>query len=189
MGRKTYKGYPGDRVPLLERNEVPAEIAAIYDKLLEDRGVVPNMFKMLGHDPPLALGIAAFLKPLLSEGALPAWYKELVAARVAMLNNCEYCVSSHSYLAKLRGASPAQIDAVENFEVGPYTEREKLGFRAADRLHRSADEIDDAFYKQLQKEFTLPQIIELLATAAAFEFFPRFVSSLHIPTTPIPEGR
>ena len=30
------------------------------------------------------------------------------------------------------------------------------------------------------------QIIELLAIAAAFEFFPRFVSSLHIPTTPVP---
>jgi uncharacterized peroxidase-related enzyme len=180
------KGYKGDRVPLLERNEVPAEIAAIYDKLLEERGVVPNMFKMLGHVPALALGIAGFLKPLLGEGALPAWYKELVAARVAFLNNCEYCVSSHSYLAKLRGASAEQVAAVTNFETGPYTEREKLGFRAADRLHRSADEIDDAFYKWLQQEITLSQIIELLATAAAFEFFPRFVSSLHIPTTPIP---
>ena len=133
MGDTKYKGYDGGRVPLLERNQVPAEIAAIYDKLLEERGVVPNMFKMLGHVPSLALGIAGFLKPLLGEGALPAWYKELVAARVAFLNNCEYCVSSHSYLAKLRGASPEQVAAVGNFETGPYTEREKLGFRAADR--------------------------------------------------------
>jgi uncharacterized peroxidase-related enzyme len=186
VGDTKYKGYDGGRVPLLERNQVPAEIAAIYDKLLEERGVVPNMFKMLGHDPPLALGIAAFLKPLLGDGALPAWYKELVAARVAMLNNCDYCVSSHSYLAKLRGASAAQVAGVENFEAGPFTEREKLGFRAAERLHRSADEINDVFYKQLQREFSIPQIIELLATAAAFEFFPRFVSSLHIPTTPVP---
>jgi uncharacterized peroxidase-related enzyme len=182
-------GYNGDRVPLLEKDQVPPEIAAIYDKLLAERGVVPNMFKMLGNVPALALGIAAFLKPLLSDGALPAWYKELVATRSAWLNNCEYCVSSHSYLAKLRGASQPQIDAVPNFESGPYTDREKLGFRAADHLHRSADGIDDAFYKQLQQNFTLQEIIELLATAAAFEFFPRFVSALHIPTTPLPNEK
>jgi uncharacterized peroxidase-related enzyme len=179
-------GHPGDRVPLLERQEVPPEIGAIYDKLLEERGVVPNMFKMLAHTPALALGVAGFLKPLMGEGALPAWYKELVATRVALLNQCEYCISSHSYLAKLRGASQAHVDAIENFEAGPFTTREKLGFRAADRLHRSADEIDDAFYQQLQQTFSLQEIIELMATAAAFEFFPRFVSSLHIPTTPLP---
>ena len=33
------------RVPLAERNEVPVEVAILYDKLLADRGVVPNMFK------------------------------------------------------------------------------------------------------------------------------------------------
>lgn len=182
-------GHPGDRVLLLERHEVPPEIGAIYDKLLEERGVVPNMFKVLAHTSALALGIAGFLKPLMGEGALTAWYKELVATRVALLNNCDYCVSSHSYLAKLRGASQAQVDAVENYEVGPFTGREKLGFRTADRLHRSAEEIDDAFYKQLQQTFSLQEIIELMATAAAFEFFPRFVSSLHIPTTPLPDRR
>ena len=179
-------GYDGDRVPLLEKDQVPAEIVAIYDKLLAERGVVPNMFKMLGHVPTLALGIAGFLKPLMGDGALPAWYKELVATRSAWLNNCEYCVSSHSYLAKLRGASQAQIDAVPNFESGPFTDREKLGFRASDRVHVSADGVDDAFYKQLQQNFTLPEIIELMATATAFEFFPRFVSALHLPTTPVP---
>ncbi|MGA8103622.1 MAG: carboxymuconolactone decarboxylase family protein [Candidatus Acidiferrales bacterium] len=147
------------------------------------------MFKMLAHTPALALGVAGFLKPLMGDGALAAWYKELIAliaTRVALLNKCEYCISSHSYLAKVRGASQAQVDAVDNFEAGPFTPREKLGFRAADRLHRSADEIDDAFYNPLQQTFSLQEIIELMATAAAFECFPRFVSSLHISTTPLP---
>lgn len=33
------------RLPLLERDQVPSEIAAVYDALLKQRGVVPNMFK------------------------------------------------------------------------------------------------------------------------------------------------
>jgi alkylhydroperoxidase family enzyme len=78
------------RIPLLERHEVPPEIGTIYDALLAQRGAVPNMFKVLAHTPPLAQGIAAFLKPLLGDGALPGWYKELVATRIAFLQRCEY---------------------------------------------------------------------------------------------------
>ncbi len=75
---------------MLERDQVPPEVGVVFDALLEQRGVVPNMFKIIAHTPALALGIAAFLKPLLGDGALPGWYKELVATRVAVLQNCDY---------------------------------------------------------------------------------------------------
>jgi len=78
------------RIPLLERNHVPEEIGKLYDLLREQRGVVPNMFKTVAHTPALALGIAGFLKPLLGDGALSGWYKELVATRVAILQDCDY---------------------------------------------------------------------------------------------------
>jgi hypothetical protein len=78
------------RIQMLERSEVPPQIQAIYDVLEKQRGVVPYMFKTLAHTPELAVGIAGFLKPLLGDGALPGWYKELVATRVALLWNCDY---------------------------------------------------------------------------------------------------
>ena len=78
------------RIPMLERSQVPSEVQAIYDVLENQRGAVPYMFKTVAHTPELAVGIAAFLKPLLGDGALPAWYKELVATRVALLWNCDY---------------------------------------------------------------------------------------------------
>jgi len=78
------------------------------------------------------------------------------------------------------------VEGIRGYETGPFTEREKLGFRFADRLHRSAAEIDDAFFESVRAVYTDPQIIELAAVAAAFEFFTRFVDSLRIPTTPLP---
>jgi len=78
------------RMPMLEREAVTPEIGALYDQLLEQRGAVPYMFKTIACTPGLALGIAAFLKPLMGEGALAGWYKELIAARVALLQNCDY---------------------------------------------------------------------------------------------------
>jgi uncharacterized peroxidase-related enzyme len=175
------------RIPLLERDQVSPEIAAVYDALLKQRGVVPNMFKTLAHTPALAMGIAGFLKSLLSDSALPGWYKELVATRLSVLQNSQYAISAHALSAKQKGARDEQISAAKaDFESGPFTAKEKLGFRCAERLHRSPQEVDDAFFGDLKRVYSDPEIIELVATAAAFELFPRLVDGLGIPTTPIP---
>jgi uncharacterized peroxidase-related enzyme len=176
------------RVPLVERDQVPPEIADLYDRLYADRGVVPNMYKALSNVPPLVLGVAALLKPLMAEGALAGWYKELIATQVAALNRCEYCVSAHRRLAELRGATPEQLASLEDFESGPFTEKEKAGFRYAGLLHGSGNAIDDAAYAALSAHFSFQEIVELTAVAAAFEFFPRINSALQIPVTPLPES-
>ena len=62
------------RIRMLERHEVTPELGALYDALLQQRGVVPNMFKTLANSPALLQGIVAFLKPIVSDGALPGRY-------------------------------------------------------------------------------------------------------------------
>src|SRR5579871_593323 len=176
----------GTRVPLLERKNVTVEVGELYDRLYADRGVVPNMFKALASVPGLALGISAFLKPLMADGALPGWYKELIATRVASLNQCDYCVSAHRHLALKRGATLGQVASYNTFEVGPFTEKEKAGFRYAGLLHQSGHAINETAYSDLSTRFSNEEVIELTAVAAAFEFFSRFNSALRIPVTPLP---
>ena len=91
------------RIPLLDRDAAGSEAAAIYDALLEQRGVVPNMFKVLSYSPPIAQGVAGFLKALLSDGALPGWYKELVAVRISTLMQSEYAIKAHNASARKKG--------------------------------------------------------------------------------------
>jgi len=172
------------RIKLLERNAATPEAAALYDALLAQRGVVPNMFKALAYSPEIAKGVAGFLKPLLRDGALLGWYKELIAVRVSILCESEYAIRAHSISAQKKGASPAQIAAVADFEDGPYREKEKMGFRLASRLHAGGRQVDDAFYQQLQSVFDDAALVELFLTAAAFEMFPRFIDGLRIPGTP-----
>jgi AhpD family alkylhydroperoxidase len=174
------------RIKLLERDSVTPEAATLYDALLAQRGVVPNMFKALAYSPDIAKGVAGFLKPLLSDSALKGWYKELVAVRISILSECEYAIRAHSISAQKKGATESQIAGVKDFENGPYSEKEKLGFHLADRLHGGGRHVDDTFYRQLQSVFKEPEIVELFLTAAAFEMFPRFIDGLQIPTTPAP---
>jgi uncharacterized peroxidase-related enzyme len=175
------------RVPLLERSEAPTEIAQLYDKLLEERRVVPNMFKALANVPALALGITAFLKPLMADGALPGWYKELIATRIASLNACQYCVSAHRHLALKRGATLGQVASYDAYELGPFTEKEKAGFRYASLLHQSGHAANEAAFDAISEHMNCQEIIELTALAGAFEMFARINSSLRIPVTPLPE--
>jgi AhpD family alkylhydroperoxidase len=178
------------RIPLLEREQVSPELAGIYDALLNQRGVVPNMFKTIAHAPPLAAGILALLKPLLGDGALAGWYKELIATRMSALNGSDYAVSAHSLSALQKGASEEQIAAVRNdFEQGPFTASEKLGLRCAEKIHRSGRDLDDSSFTELQHAYNDAQIVELIATAAVFEFFPRLVDGLQIPVTPLPGAK
>ena len=181
------------RIPLLEREQVPPETAALYDRLYSERGCVPNMFKGLSNVPDLALGVTALLKPLMGEGALPRWYKELIATRVAALNHCAYCVSAHRYLAAEFGATAEQIAGVDDpktdgFETGSFTEKEKAGLRYAGLVHTSGHAINEAAYDAVSKHFDPAELVELTAVAAAFEMFSRFNSALQIPVTPLPEG-
>jgi alkylhydroperoxidase family enzyme len=66
-----------------------------------------------------------------------------------------------------------------------FSQAEKLGFRCAERLHRLPEEIDENFSPQLKAVYSDSQIVELVATAAAFELFPRLIEALQIPITHI----
>lgn len=176
------------RLPMLEREQVSPELHPLFDALLRDRGVIPNMFKTVAQSPALTLGFAAFLKPLLSDGALTGAYKELVSTLVAHRLDCDYCATAHSISAVQKGASREQVGALMDYEHGPFTEAERVGFRVADRLHESPHGVDDILYAEARRHFSEEQFIELTAVAAAFEFFPRFVSALRIPVTPPPPG-
>ena len=89
----------------------------------------------------------------------------------------------------IRHRREEKIAAVKDFETGPYTEKEKQGFRLADRLHEGGRNVSDAAYSELQQHFTEKEVIELFLTAAAFEMFPRFIDGLQIPTTPLPAAK
>ncbi len=89
-------------------------------------------------------------------------------------------------MAKQKGATKAQLEAVWNFETEVFSERERRGFRCADRLHESGEKIDEVFFAELRQHFGPAEIVELMAVAGAFEFFTRFVDGLRIPVTPQP---
>ena len=46
----------------------------------------------------------------MAPGALDPLTKELIYMTVSLMNNCEYCIHSHTFFARNKGMTPAQYN-------------------------------------------------------------------------------
>jgi AhpD family alkylhydroperoxidase len=86
----------------MKREEVYKEIEGMF-------GLVPSMFKAV-PDETLELEWKLFKKVQFDEGPIPNKYRELIGVAISAVTKCRYCTVYHSELAKLNGATEAEIE-------------------------------------------------------------------------------
>ena len=172
------------RISRLGRREVNEAVGEIYDRFVRQRGNVPNMFRTVAHRPEILQTMIAHMEAVLNTGTLPTSLKELVIVRTSQMNNCEYCLASHSLLARKLGYNDAQIAALPRFETSDsFNDREKAALRLAERLTRNERPLDDTELAALKQHFTEGEIVELMAASGLFNYFNRFNNLLAMEPT------
>jgi alkylhydroperoxidase family enzyme len=78
------------RISRLDRSQVDAEVAAIYDHFMKVRGNIPNMFRTAAHRPEIMRTMIAHFRAVMETGTIPQKLKELVIVRTSQINGCEY---------------------------------------------------------------------------------------------------
>jgi alkylhydroperoxidase family enzyme len=78
------------RISRLDKSEVDAQTAEVYDWFLQSRGNVPNMFRTVAHRPEIMQTAVAHLRAILETGTVPKKIKQLVITRTSQVNRCEY---------------------------------------------------------------------------------------------------
>ena len=111
------------RISRLGRRDVTEAVGEIYDRYVRQRGNVPNMFRTVAHRPEILQTMIAHMEAVLNTGTLPTSLKELVIVRTSQMNACEYCLASHSLLAKKLGYSDAQIAALPGSKAAMHSVR------------------------------------------------------------------
>jgi AhpD family alkylhydroperoxidase len=81
----------------------------IYKEIEGMFGLVPSMFKSI-PDSSLELEWKLFKKVQLEEGPIPNKYRELIGVALSGISKCRYCAFYHTELAKLNGATDAEIE-------------------------------------------------------------------------------
>jgi uncharacterized peroxidase-related enzyme len=175
------------RVRPLTPDEAAPEVRPIFETYLKERGNIPNMFRTVAVRPKHLETMIAHFRTVMGEGTVPALLKELLWVRVSHLNQCRYCLNSHTVLAGRLGASEALVEAVQDRGSQAPVEALEPGWRTAlayaDVLHRSGHDVTDELYGRLAGAWDSGQIVEITMVIGMTEYFNRFNNSLRVEPT------
>jgi AhpD family alkylhydroperoxidase len=92
--------------------EASEAVRAVFDDIKATRKLddVNNFWKYLAHDPRMLAHVWSSVKDIMGTGSLDALTKELIYVAISITNNCDYCMASHSFAARAKGASEAQLN-------------------------------------------------------------------------------
>ena len=96
---------------LMQDHELSPEAKAVFDDIRATRGsdFVNNVWRALAYDPPLLKRTWEGLKAVMTvPGELDPLMREMIYIAVSTANSCEYCVHSHTAMARAKGMTDAQ---------------------------------------------------------------------------------
>lgn len=91
-------------------NEAEGKVKEVYDDIRSTFGMVPNLFKVMAHDPEwLEENWHREKRIMLGDAAIDKQTRELIAMAVSIINKCDYCIHAHEAMARKAGASDEAI--------------------------------------------------------------------------------
>ena len=168
------------RVPLIDRASATGDRKQLLDEITSAFGATPAMFRAVANSPAaLKMMWAAF--GALGQGTLDAKLGEQVAAMIADLNACEYCLAAHTMLGRKAGASAQEmVEAQAGRSTDPKT---AAALHFAAKLVTDRAQATDADMEALRAAgFQDEQIVELVAHVALNLFTNYANVALAVPT-------
>ncbi len=144
----------------IDANRAPSAIQELFDRVRDELGSVPNLFRTLAHSPA-ALAALLDASAALAEGALSPRLREQVSLAVAESNLCGYCLAAHSAAGAAVGLSDEEIaDARRGASPDRRTDA-ALSF--ARRIVATGGRVAEADLARIRRAgFDEPQITELI---------------------------
>jgi AhpD family alkylhydroperoxidase len=151
---------PLTRVP---RDSLPSRMQASWDDaralhgdttFIEVFGNAPHVYDWYLND---------FYKKLFYGGRIPRAVVELVRLRLANVHGCAFCDRADTRAALTAGITQAQVDALSDYEQGPFTDQEKSALALADvmALTNPKGNVSRALYARLRRHFSDAELVEL----------------------------
>jgi alkylhydroperoxidase family enzyme len=78
------------RISRIGRSQATGGVRAAFEKMAEQRGNIPNMFRVFAHRPELLTTMLAHFAEVMHETTLSVKLKELLAVQTSLANACHY---------------------------------------------------------------------------------------------------
>jgi uncharacterized peroxidase-related enzyme len=178
------------RVHDMGPDELPADLAAIYETFAESYGPFRNQVAVFAHVPAALRHLMPLLMELREAKILPKRALELAIVTVSQLNACQYCVAHHKPFLAVEGVSAAGADRLLDYREHPeLDDTDKLVVEYAVAAWEHPNRIPDELFVRLRRHFSEAQIVELTLRITLCGFFNKFNDALQIEEEPEAELR
>ena len=169
------------RVRDIPSSELPADLAAIYERFAAAYGPFRNQVAVFAHVPAALRHLMSMLMELREADTMQKRYLEIAIVVVSKLNECHYCVTHHKPFLAIEGLSPEGIDRLLDFRDHPELDDvDRLVVEYAQVAWETPNRISDGLFARLRTHFTEAQIVELTLRITLCGFFNRFNDALRI---------
>ena len=98
-------------LPVISDKEASERVLAVFADIRATRETdfINNFWRVLANDPDQLERTWRELKEVMRPGELDPLTKELVYVAVSTINDCTYCIRSHSAAARAKGATDAVL--------------------------------------------------------------------------------
>ena len=97
-------------VKLIQYEDASPEVQAVFDDIKSSRKVedVNNFWKALANQPDNLKRVWQSVKEVMGNGEIDSMTKEMIYIAVSIMNNCDYCIHTHTAAAKSKGMTDGQ---------------------------------------------------------------------------------
>ncbi len=151
---------PLARVP---RDRLPPHLQVVWDGAQKLHGDA-TFVEVFGNAPHvLDWYMNDFYAKLFYGGRIDRRIVELARLRLANIHGCAFCNRSDRIAARDAGVPEAQIDALHDYENGPFSEKEKAALALADvmALTNPKGHITKAIHERARQSFSDGEMVEL----------------------------
>lgn len=150
------------------KEQVDSTSQGVFDNLKSALGMVPNLYATIGYSSNALTGFLAFSENA-SKGTFNNKQVEAIKLAVSEANNCNYCKSAHTAIAKMNGFTDEdtlklRALTIEDVKLNAIA---TLAFDIAKNAGHVSQANKDAFFAQ---GFDEKALIDLVAVVTAITF-------------------
>ncbi|MCC5868744.1 MAG: carboxymuconolactone decarboxylase family protein [Gammaproteobacteria bacterium] len=151
---------PLSRVP---RDALPPAMRSAWDASMAMHGDA-TFIEVAGHNPVMwQWYLQDFYQKVFYSGRLDRRLVELVRLRLANLHGCAFCNRADTAAARAAGVPDSQIEALADYEQGPFSDAEKAALALADVmvLTNPKGHVDADLHARCRAHFSDGELFEL----------------------------
>jgi uncharacterized peroxidase-related enzyme len=169
------------RIQVIEEENAEGKVRAVYDELRSVFGKVPGVMKALSPWPDVLelyakrIGLIMLFETLLTRAV-----KEMIAALVSRINECDYCLTYHkSFMVDAGLTSPNAEAIVADYQTAAIPDADKKLLAYVEKVTRHAYKTTDTDVDGLNGcGWSEGQILEATLVVGLFSDINRWVDAL-----------